>query len=149
MDKGAFAGTLITVQQIDPLPNGDVTNRLVHVEAEILLATPEETTWMVAPLVGHMPFTEEAFNATAMQLAAEGAEKTDTFAAGYEIWRQRYDSGMGGIFEVPIDQALEQTFDLELNPVTPEKRPVGIPVRFEPGADDGGTVVATLGEPVS
>lgn len=110
LDEGQFSGVLITVQRIDPGPVDRPDNRLIHVEAEIPLELSMEGPWLVQPLVGHMPFTEDAFDATPMLLLAEGAERTDSFNQGYEIWQQRFATGQAGVWEVPIHTALEDTF---------------------------------------
>jgi len=55
------------------------------------------------PLVfGHIPFTRDAFSASAMTLLQDGAETASAFEEGYYQWAE----ALGGAFNVPIAQAI-------------------------------------------
>jgi hypothetical protein len=51
---------------------------------------------------GHIPFTREAFSASALALIEDGAATASAFDEGYYQWAE----ALGGAFDVPIAQAI-------------------------------------------
>lgn len=51
---------------------------------------------------GHIPFTREAFSASALTLIEEGAATAAAFDEGYYQWAE----AQGGAFDVPVAQAI-------------------------------------------
>ncbi len=57
------------------------------------------------PVVGHSPFLLRSFaNCEAAEATAPRADR-DRFAEGYETWREAYDKGEAGVWDIEITKA--------------------------------------------
>ena len=65
--------------------------------------------------ISHMPFDQDALEASLDQLLADGASPDPNFEAGYQQWR----SAHGGIFTISVQQAIE----IALGMLPPNARP--------------------------
>jgi len=60
----------------------------------------------VQTVLPHAPVDQEALNASVVSLAAESAPMPD-ISDGYARWREAYDSGRGGVFNIPVAKIIE------------------------------------------
>ena len=60
---------------------------------------------------GHIPFTREAFSASALTLLADTADTAAAFDEGYYQWAE----ALGGAFDVPIAQAINDALQAARN----------------------------------
>lgn len=59
----------------------------------------------VSENVNHMPFSQEALDKSGLKLLEE---KTDLpeFAEGYQMWREAFDGGRGGVYSITVAEAV-------------------------------------------
>ena len=59
-----------------------------------------------APLdcIFHMPFSKKAFEKSIRNL--EGVTEVPDFKEGYDVWREAYDNGEGGVYSITVGEAV-------------------------------------------
>ena len=93
---------LCAIGAIDEMKNdAGETSRVISVQITPHLEA-RKAGWKI---ISHMPFTEEAFQASALELAPEKVEFNDRFREGYDHWRGKVEAGEAGVFSIPIGQA--------------------------------------------
>ncbi|HET8783405.1 MAG TPA: energy transducer TonB [Pyrinomonadaceae bacterium] len=55
--------------------------------------------------VSHMPFSQEALDKSGLKLLAEKTDLPD-FAEGYDMWREAFDAGRGGVYSITVAEAV-------------------------------------------
>lgn len=55
--------------------------------------------------VNHMPFSQEALDKSGLKLLEEKTDLPD-FAEGYQMWREAFDGGRGGVYSITIAEAV-------------------------------------------
>ena len=97
----------VIVCRIDPAPSGaPEAGPIVHVSIEGVAMENANAEDGVARTIGHMPFAEASLRASVVALAGT---RTDlpSFESGYDVWRAAFDKGEGGVFEIPVADAIE------------------------------------------
>lgn len=56
--------------------------------------------------IGHMPFAEAAIDSSVTELLTSDQTVSPDFMEGYEIWREAFVAGKGGIFSVPVSEGV-------------------------------------------
>ncbi len=56
--------------------------------------------------IAHMPYAEEALEASVIDLESE-VEALPDYESGYQLWRQAFNAGEAGVFDVPVSQAID------------------------------------------
>lgn len=56
--------------------------------------------------IGHMPFAETAIDSSVTELLKSDQAVAPDFMEGYEIWREAFAAGKGGIFSVPVSEGV-------------------------------------------
>ena len=57
-------------------------------------------------IASHLPFSEEALEASVTNLLYQVSPLPDDFEEGYEMWREAFLEGKAGIFSVPVAEVI-------------------------------------------
>lgn len=85
----------LTVLQIDELEN----DTIIHICVEGIRAGDSDH-------IGHLPFSADALEASVTAFIRHGGEVPD-FEAGYSQWKQAFESGRAGYWQLTVKEALE------------------------------------------
>jgi hypothetical protein len=95
--------TRVTIERIEPYHSDTV----VHVSVAGG-ETKTNKTNVVLGIIGHMPFEKAALLESIDQLVDTGAKGSAFFEQGYATWK----ADNGGIFSIPVSQAIEMSLGL-------------------------------------
>ncbi len=59
----------------------------------------------VSENVNHMPFSQEALDKSGLKLLEEKTDLPD-FAEGYQMWREAFDAGRGGVYSITVAEVV-------------------------------------------
>ena len=68
-----------------------------------------------------MPFAEAAVTRSVLNLVAQG--DPPRISEGYTLWRQAFDEGKGGVFTIPVSEAVSFVEQATQRPPDGETRP--------------------------
>ena len=85
----------LTVLQIDELENDTV----IHIRVDGIRAGGPDH-------IGHLPFSADALEASVTAFIRHGGEIPD-FEAGYNQWKQAFESGRAGYWQLTVREALD------------------------------------------
>ena len=97
----------LTIERIEPYESDTV----VHVSiagGEAKAANTGSSIKVVPGLIGHMPFEKSVLIESLDQLEQTGANSSAFFEQGYAQW----EADKGGIFTIPVSQAIELSMRL-------------------------------------
>ena len=93
----------ITVVRVD---DDEDYGNIIHIHVSDVdipnLSAPGGKTTFIA----HLPYTEEALENSVSELESQTQALPD-YEEGYRLWRQAFDRGEAGAFEIPVSQAVE------------------------------------------
>ena len=95
-------GSRITVLEIDHYPQAGT---IVHVAVSGLHMKNHLAPGGEATVVGHLPLAQSALDASVVVLVGSGAALPD-YRKGYEIWKDAFEHGKGGIFTLPVSEII-------------------------------------------
>lgn len=87
----------LTVLRVE---DGGKVGTVVHIAISDVLFGDGQTT------LPHLPFAESAIERSVTTLERESGPTPD-FANGYQLWRQAFDAGKGGVFTITVADAFE------------------------------------------
>ena len=90
------------VVKIDNDPN---LGRIIHIAMHGLKIKNPQSPKGLSETVSHMPFAEEAIEKSEVKLLKEKVELPD-FKEGYQLWREAFDAGRGGIYTITVAEAV-------------------------------------------
>ena len=90
----------VVVGRVDRLKSGEL---IVHVALIGVRIVNPNTQSGVQSVLAHVPISEDAFTQSVIQLTDEEVT-VEGFAAGYDAWRQAFESEGGGYFTVPLQK---------------------------------------------
>ena len=98
----------LTILKVESTPTAGV---IVHISVDSLrMKNPQELA--ASRSIGHMPFAEAAIDSSATELLKSNQAVPADFMEGYNIWREAFLAGKGGIFSIPVSEGVaysEQT----------------------------------------
>ena len=56
--------------------------------------------------IGHLPYSKEALVGSVTELVGE-AESLPEFQDGYQLWKEAFEAGEAGVFEIAVADAIE------------------------------------------
>ncbi|RAK66754.1 hypothetical protein [Hymenobacter edaphi] len=93
----------LTIFKVEQSPKDGV---IVHVSIDGLqMANPQNLSG-ASNSIGHMPFAEAAIDSSVTALLKSNQVVTADFMDGYNYWREAFLAGKGGIFSVPVKEAV-------------------------------------------
>ena len=90
------------IARVDNLPNLTA----FHISVDGLRLKNPHSAAGYQTVLPHAPVDEETLKASVVSLAAENAPMPD-ISEGYGHWREAYDSGQGGVFNIPVAKIIE------------------------------------------
>ena len=93
----------VTVLKVD---STDTLGNIVHVSVNGLNIKIEQDPEKLNDKIMHMPFAEDAFDASITEKIMEHAELPD-YLDGYNTWKEAFEDGKAGIFSISIRDAIE------------------------------------------
>ncbi len=60
----------------------------------------------------HSPVSEKTLDDSVTTLALEQSEDLPDISEGYEVWKEAFDKGEGGIFTIPVQQIIQFIEDI-------------------------------------
>lgn len=95
----------LTVLRVD---NGDKLGTIVHIALSGVSYGNGHTR------IQHLPFAESAMDRSVTALEQESGPVPD-FTEGYQLWREAFDAGQGGVFTITVAEAFEAVTDIAQN----------------------------------
>lgn len=93
----------LTVLQIDP---HEKFGEIVHVCVTGVAQKNPFAPGGVSSVIGHMPFSVAAVEESVLALEASGVPLPE-YRSGYDQWKTAFDAGKGGVFTIPVAQAVQ------------------------------------------
>ena len=99
--NGSTPPLLCVVGMIDPHSQTRGEARIIS-----LFVTPhpdaKKDGW---PNVAHLPVLEDALKSSNLRLVKDNVQPGCRFESGYALWREKFDQGDAGVFEISISEA--------------------------------------------
>jgi hypothetical protein len=92
------------ISRVDQLPEGAAFH--IHLDGLHLKNRQGEQSSLP-----HAPVSEETLRASVTSLVAERAQVPDV-SEGYNIWREAYDRGEAGVFNIPVARVIQFIEDI-------------------------------------
>jgi hypothetical protein len=92
----------LTILRVERAPE---LGAIVHVAIEGLAIRNPANPAQPIRSIGHLPMSEAAVQQSVTRKLRDDAPLPD-FEEGYQMWRRAYDSGKGGIFSIPVAEAV-------------------------------------------
>lgn len=100
--RGQEPNSTIQILKIDSISTKD---KFVHIAiGDLKIATTEEGRFM--DKIGHLPMSEVALRKSVVKLISK-KEPLPDFHEGYGMWREAFDAGKAGVFEVSVAEAVQ------------------------------------------
>ena len=93
-----------TVVKVETLFWHGADTDMVHVFVQGLVIRGLEGNTITS--ISHLPFMAEALAGSATELLETNADLPD-FQSGYDTWRGRFDSGLSGVFTIPLAEVID------------------------------------------
>lgn len=87
----------LTVLQVE---DGGKIGTIVHIAISGVAFGDGQTT------ISHLPFAESAVEQSVTSLDRESGPVPD-FSEGYQLWREAWEAGKGGVFTIPVAEAFD------------------------------------------
>jgi hypothetical protein len=103
--------SVLQIVEVDLLHSKEIA---VHIQVRGLnmQSSPTEPNEGIA---SHLPFSEEAIEASVTNLLQQDSPLPDDFEEGYEVWREAFLEGNAGIFSVTVAEVIDMIDDTMLN----------------------------------
>ena len=103
--------SVLQIVKVDLLHGKEVA---IHIQVRGLnmKSSPTEPDKGIA---SHLPFSEEAVEASVTNLLQRVSPLPDDFEEGYEMWRKAFLEGKAGIFSAPVVEVISMIDDTMLN----------------------------------
>jgi TonB family protein len=85
--------------------NDEKLGNIIHIALRKLKMKNERSPDGVSENLNHMPFSQEALDKSGPKLLEEKTDLPD-FAKGYQMWRDAFDAGRGGIYSITVAEAV-------------------------------------------
>jgi hypothetical protein len=96
--------SLLTIVAIDADLEDGIGN-IIHVYvSDVEIPNPQAPNGKTS-FIGHLPYTEDALAKSVTELVTTDPALPD-FKEGYRLWKEAFDSGEAGAFEVPVSEAI-------------------------------------------
>jgi hypothetical protein len=79
---------------------------IIHVRVDSLRMKNPQQINVGSSEIGHMPFAEAALDSSVTELLKSDQAVSPDYREGYEIWREAFVAGKGGIFSVPVNEGV-------------------------------------------
>jgi hypothetical protein len=96
--------SVLVVAKVDHHP---VLGVIVHVSVMGLVIRNPSATSGMAEEVAHLPFAEAAIDGSVLSLLEENPMLPD-FLEGYMQWRDAFDRGKAGVFQISVAEAIDR-----------------------------------------
>jgi len=91
----------LTVLKVEAHPR---LGTIVHIAvSNVVIPSPDSDSPRHS--IGHMPIDVGILESSVTELVAQSVPLPD-FAEGYEIWREAFDQGKGGVFSRPVSECV-------------------------------------------
>jgi hypothetical protein len=81
------------------------TEKFIHIAVvDLKIASSEEGKFV--DRIGHLPMSETALRKSVVKLISKNESLPD-FHEGYGMWREAFDAGKAGVFEVSVAEAVQ------------------------------------------
>ncbi len=100
--RAGESGSTLTIVKLD---QDDTLGMIVHVYIQGVRVKSRSAPSGFSEVIHHMPFSKEAL-AKSVTEKVEQVEKLPDFMEGYEQWHEAFTSGKGGIFTIPVKEAV-------------------------------------------
>jgi hypothetical protein len=91
----------VTVLRVDKT---DAAGFIIHVRVDDVSVRNPSAPDGVARTISHLPFSADAIDASVLTM--EGTSSVPDFQDGYELWREAFDQGKGGVWTVSVAEAV-------------------------------------------
>lgn len=81
------------------------TEKFVHITV-VDLKIPKSKEGEFAEFIGHLPMSEESLRKSVVKLVSK-KEPLPDFQEGYGIWKEAFDDGKAGAFDVSVAEAVQ------------------------------------------
>ncbi len=98
------SSSVLVVAKVDQHP---VLGVIVHVSVMGLAIRNPSATSGIAEEVAHLPFAEAAIDGSVLSLLEENPILPD-FLEGYMQWRDAFDRGKAGVFQISVAEAIDR-----------------------------------------
>lgn len=100
--RGQEPNSMIQILKIDSISTKD---KFVHITiGDLKIATTEEGRFL--DKIGHLPMSKVALRKSVVKLISK-KEPLPDFHVGYGMWREAFDAGKAGVFEVSVAEAVQ------------------------------------------
>ncbi len=96
------AGSRLTIVQIDSLHGQDI----VHISVDGLRIRNSYLESGFGEHISHLPISPEALESSVTKQIGQVKTLPD-YREGYQIWREAFDSGEGGVFSLSVAECIE------------------------------------------
>lgn len=96
------SGSTLTIVQLD---QDAVLGTIVHVHIEGVLIKSPSAPKGYSNEIHHMPFSKEALRKSVTEKVGQ-VNKLPDYKEGYDQWYRAFASGKGGIFTIPVKEAV-------------------------------------------
>ena len=93
-----------TVVKVETLFWHGEDTEMVHIFVEGLVIRGIEGNTITS--ISHLPFSAEALAGSVTELL-ETRDSLPDFQSGYDTWRERFDSGLSGVFIIPLAEVID------------------------------------------
>jgi len=92
----------ITIAKVEAHPK---LGTIIHVQVKDVAIKSSKAPDGVSRVVSHLPFSEQALDKSVTAKEKDGAAPTG-WEEGYGQWKSAVDSGKGGIWTIPVSEAI-------------------------------------------
>lgn len=93
----------LTVLKVESTPT---SGNIIHISVDSLrMANPQKLSGGSSS-IAHMPFAEAAIDSSVIALLNSNQAVSADYIEGYNIWREAFLAGKGGIFSIPVSEGV-------------------------------------------